>query len=126
MPRLGKKLLLLYLDPDTGERNLDPDSSPKCLSEQYYAVVSQPRPEWVIPCMEEFFKVDRPVTTGPILTDMDFCEYDMELACSELSSSSSPGLEGVPSIFLKRCKTSFPHSWCYFTRPNAASNQPCA
>ena len=93
-----------FLDPHTGELNLDPDSSAKCLSEQYSAVFSQPRPDWVIPCMEDFFKVDRSVPTGPILTDIDFCEYDMELACSELSSSSSPGPDGVPSIFLKTCK----------------------
>ena len=31
-----------FLDPDTGELNLDPDSSAKCLSEQYSAVFSQP------------------------------------------------------------------------------------
>ena len=49
---------LPFLDPDTGELNLDSDHSAECLSEQYSAVFSQPRPELDIPSMEEFFKID--------------------------------------------------------------------
>ena len=82
---------------------MDPDHSAKCLSDQYSAVFSQPRPEWDIPDMEEFFKVDNSMPTGPILTDIEFSEADIEYACSELAASSSPGPDGVPASFLKVC-----------------------
>ena len=93
-----------FLDPASGELNLDPDHSAECLSDQYSAVFSQPRPEWDIPNMEEFFKVDNSMPTGPILTDIEFSEADIEYACSELSGSSSPGPDGVPATLLKVCR----------------------
>ena len=93
-----------FLDPDTGELNLDPDHTAECLSDQYSTVFTQPRPEWSIPCMKEFFKVDNSRPTGPILTDMEFSESDIEYACSELSLSSAPGPDGVPAALLKICK----------------------
>ena len=37
-----------FMDPDTGELNLNRDFSAKCLSEQYSSVFSQPRPDWDI------------------------------------------------------------------------------
>ena len=80
---------------------MDPDHSAKCLTDQYSAVFSQPRPEWDIPNMEEFFMVDNSMPTGPILSDIEFSEAEIEYACSELSASSSPGPDGVPASFLK-------------------------
>ena len=93
-----------FLDPETGELNLDPEYSAQRLSEQYSAVFTKPRPEWQIPSMEAFFRVDNSSPTGPILTDIDFDKSDVELACSELSTTSSPGPDGVPAALLKVCR----------------------
>ena len=93
-----------FLDPESGELNLDPDYTAECLSEQYSSVFTQPRNDWSIPDMKEFFKVDNTRPTGPILTHMDFSESDIEYACSELSPSSAPGPDGVPSALLKICR----------------------
>ena len=38
------------------------------------------------------------------MTDIDFCEDDIEIACSELSCSSAPGPDGIPSSLLKICR----------------------
>ena len=46
-----------FLDTNTGELNLDPDHTAQCLSDQYSSVFNQPRPEWSIPDMEDFFRV---------------------------------------------------------------------
>ena len=41
----------------------------------------------------------------PLLQDIKFSEQDIEWACKELKSSSSPGPDGVPAILLKTaCK----------------------
>ena len=88
-----------FLDPVTGELNLDPESSAQCLSDQYSSVFSQPRPGWDIPDMKEFFKVDSSQPTGPILTDFEFSKSDIEYACDELSATSSPGTDGVPAPY---------------------------
>ena len=93
-----------FIDPESGELNLDPDYTAQCLGNQYSSVFTQPRPEWSIPSMKEFFGVDNTRPTGPILTDVDFSESDIEYACSELSSTSAPGPDGVPPAFLKICK----------------------
>ena len=93
-----------FLDPVTGELNLDPESSAQCLSDQYSSVFSQPRPGWDIPDMKEFFKVDSSQPTGPILTDFEFSKSDIEYACDELSATSSPGPDGVPASLLKYCR----------------------
>ena len=93
-----------FLDPDTSELNLDPDYTAQCLSDQYSSVFTPPRPEWEIPDIEEFFKVDNSRPTGPILTDFDFTEEDIEYACSELSSTSAPGPDGIPASLLKLCR----------------------
>ena len=42
--------------------------------------------------------------TGLILTDFDFNESDIEMACIELSSTSSPGPDGIPAALLKICR----------------------
>ena len=93
-----------FLDPDTAQLNLDPDHTAKCLSEQYSSVFTPPRPEWSIPDLEEFFRVDNSRPTGPIFSDFDFTEDDVELACSELSSTSAPGPDGIPASLLKLCR----------------------
>ena len=68
-----------FLDPETGELNLDPDYTADCLSKQYSSVFSQPRPEWNIPDMKEFFGVDNSRPTGPLLTDLEFTENDIDV-----------------------------------------------
>ena len=93
-----------FIDPDTSELNLDPDYTAQCLSEQYSSVFTPPRPEWDIPDMERFFSVDRSEPTGPIFTDVEFTEEDIELACSELSSTSAAGPDGIPASLLKVCR----------------------
>ena len=99
-----------FLDPESGELNLNPDYTAQCLSDQYSSVFTQPRPEWSIPDKEEFFGVRRDGPTGPILADIDFDESDIELACSELSNTSSPGPDGIPSSLLKNISRPRHHS----------------
>ena len=41
---------------------------------------------------------------GPLLTDINFTEKDIEAACSELRASSAAGADGVPACLLKSCK----------------------
>ena len=93
-----------FLDPSTGKLNLDPDYTAECLSKQYSSVFTQPRPEWTIPDMKEFFEVDSSRPTGPILTDLEFTESDIEYACMELSASSASGPDGIPAELLKTCR----------------------
>ena len=40
----------------------------------------------------------------PGLSEIAFTEMDMEIACSELSSSSAAGADGVPASLLKFCR----------------------
>ena len=98
-----------FIDPEKGELNLDPEYSAQRLSDQYSSVFTQPRPEWNIDDMEGFFSVETSRPTGYILTDIDFSEYDIELACSELSCSSAPGPDGIPSSLLKICRKELKH-----------------
>ena len=93
-----------FIDPRTGELNLDPDYTAQCLSEQYSSVFTSPRQEWEIPDMSTFFRVDNSSPTGPIFTDLDFSEEYIEYACSELSSTSAAGPDGIPASLLKVCK----------------------
>ena len=93
-----------FLDPGTGDLNLDPAFTTRVLSDQYSSVFSQPRPEWNIPDIEQFFSVDTTRPTGNIFTDFDFTQDDVEFACSELSVSSAPGPDGIPACLLKECR----------------------
>ena len=90
-----------FLDPITNIPNPDPDFTAQVLSDQYKSVFVQPRPEWVVDNAEEFFSQGH---GGPKLADIDFNELDIEIACSELSSSSAAGADGIPSSFLKTCR----------------------
>ena len=93
-----------FLDPETGELNLDPDYTAECLSSQYSSVFTKPRPEWSIPNMEDFFGVDNNSPTGSILADLELTESDIEYACMELSASSASGPDGIPAALLKICR----------------------
>ena len=90
-----------FVDPATGHPNPSPDFAAKLLSDQYKSVFVQPRPEWLIGNVNDFFTTD---VEGPALSDIKFSETDIELACQELSSSSAPGPDGVPASLLKSCR----------------------
>ena len=91
-----------FIDPDSGELVLDADYTAECLGAQYSSVFNPPRPEWAISNMKEFFSAGS--TSGATLTDFEFTEEDIELACNELSLTSAPGPDGVPSSLLKICR----------------------
>ena len=91
------------LDPESGKLNSDPAFTSQVLSDQYSSVFTQPRPEWDIPDLDQFFSVDRSKPTGPILTDFDFSPDHMQYACADLSTESAPGPDGIPASLLKEC-----------------------
>ena len=91
------------LDPESGKLNSDPAFTSQVLSDQYSSVFTQPRPEWDIPDLDQFFSVDRSKPTGPILTDFDFSPDHMQYACADLSTESVPGPDGIPASLLKEC-----------------------
>ena len=90
-----------FLDPTTGSPNPDPDFAAGVLADQYKSVFVQPRPEWIVKDIPEFFNS---CDKGPRLSDIDFSETDIEIACSELTSSSAAGADGFPASFLKTCR----------------------
>ena len=90
------------LDPSTSLPNSDPDFAANVLADQYKSVFVQPRPEWTVKDVEEFFGSRG--GDGPTLSDVSFNETDIEVACSELSSSSAAGADGVPASLLKTCR----------------------
>ena len=100
-----------FLDPDTGTPNPDPDFAARLLSEQYDSVFTQPREKYSVDSPEEFFSSDcdqewRQQHEGrPTMQDIKFSEHDIEMACKQMKSSSSPGPDGVPAELLKiACK----------------------
>ena len=93
-----------FINPETGVLEPDPDYSAKILSDQYSSVFNQPRSEWIIPDLEEFFKVDSVQLSGDLLSDVDFTEDDIKSACDELSPKSAAGPDGIPASMLKTCK----------------------
>ena len=84
-----------FLDPTSGIPNPDPDFAAGLLSEQYSSVFTNPRPEYLVDNLEEFFSggMDwREQHQGrPLLQDIKFNKLDIELACKDLKTSSSPG-----------------------------------
>ena len=90
-----------FIDPATGNPNHDPDFAASVLADPYKSVFVQPRPEWTVKDIPEFFNSS---TEGPKLSDLDFNETDIEIACSELSPSSAVGADGVPASLLKTCR----------------------
>ena len=90
-----------FIDPSTGAPNSNPDFAANLLSDQYKSVFSEPRPEWLVDNVKEFFTRD---AGGPSLPDIQFSESDIEFACQELSCSSAPGPDGLPASLLKTCR----------------------
>ena len=93
-----------FIDPETGDPVLDPDSTAQRLSDKYSSVFNQPRPEWSIPVINDFFKVNAGTNVNGVLADVEFSEADIEYACNELSIKSAPGPDGIPAALLKVCK----------------------
>ena len=93
-----------FIDSSTGQPNSDPDFAARVLADQYRSVFVPPRPEWVVENASEFFNISECSTAQPSLSDINFNETDLEVACSELSSSSAAGADGVPASFLKTCR----------------------
>ena len=94
-----------FLDPNTGIPNPDPDYAAQVLSDQYSSVFTIPRPEYLVNNLVDFFSDGaewRQQHQGrPLLENIKFSEQDIEWACKELKSSSSPGPDGVPAVLLK-------------------------
>ena len=93
-----------FVNPDTGVLEADPDYSAKILSDQYSSVFNQPRPEWDIENISEFFRIENGSRASDMLSDLDFTEDDIEQACNELSIKSAAGPDGVPASLLKTCR----------------------
>ena len=74
---------------------------PAELERQYSSVFFQPRTNWVVKNVKEFFSKDH---DGPTLTDIEFTEKDIESACAELKTSSAGGADGIPASLLKNCR----------------------
>ena len=97
-----------FLDPAKGVPNSDPDFAANLLSEQYKSVFTQPRKEVKVENFTDFFSGGsewRQQHQGrPLLSDIHFRQADIELACTELNTSSSPGPDGVPPLLLKSAR----------------------
>ena len=101
------------MDPQTDTPNPDPDYSARVLSEQYSSVFTTPRSEYLVTNREDFFSGGddwRLQHEGrSLLQDIKFTEHDIEWACKELKSSSSPGPDGVPADLLKNASKELKH-----------------
>ena len=91
-----------FIDQATGSPNPDPDFAASVLSEQYKSVFVQPRQGWLVRNVQDFFSVDN--GDVPEISDIDFNENDIVIACHELKSSSAAGADGVPASLLKTCR----------------------
>ena len=91
-----------FLDPTSGQPNPDPDYAASVLFDQYKSVFVQPRSQWKVNNVKEFFSSQG--THGSVLTDIEFTENDIENACYELKPSSAAGADGVPATLLKTCR----------------------
>ena len=94
-----------FLDHETHVPNPNADYTAKVLSEQYSSVFTPTRPEYMVQDLQDFFSGGeewRQDHEGrSLLTDIKFTRQDMKWPCRELSSSSSPGPDGVPVSLLK-------------------------
>ena len=102
-----------FLDTD-GVPNSDPDYAANVLSDQYSSVFTQPRPEYSVADVSEFFgggddEWRRKHQGMPLLQDIQFTEEDVMIACKELKSNSSPGPDGVPAALLKTANEELSH-----------------
>ena len=91
-----------FIDPVTGVP--DPDYAAQVLSDQYSSVFTNPRSEYMVDDLQDFFnggtewRMEHEGRT--LLQDIKLTEQDIEGACKELQTSSSPGPDGVPAILL--------------------------
>ena len=89
-----------FIDQSTGKPNTDPDFAATELGNQYSSVFVDPRPEWVVNNVSEFFDDNM----ASALTDIEFTEEDIFAACSKLKTSFAAGADGVPASLLKNCR----------------------
>ena len=91
-----------FLDPSSRKPNPCPDFAAGQLSKQYSSVFVQPRKEWTVPDVNNFFSENNDPETS--MSDIKFSEDDIMKACGELKAASAAGADGVPSALLKNCK----------------------
>ena len=91
-----------FLDPSSGKPNPCLDFAAGELSKQYSSVFVQPRKEWTVPDVNNFFSENNDPETS--MSDIKFSEDDIMKACGELKAASAAGADGVPSALLKNCK----------------------
>ena len=95
-----KARIVPFIDKSTGAPNPDPDFAAEELGKQYSSVFVDPRPEWVVDNVKEFFDIAEDLA----MLDIEFTEDDIVAACSELKITSAAGADGVPASLLKDCK----------------------
>ena len=78
-----------FMDPTSRTPNSSPDYCCTALQQQYDSVFAVPRPEWKVDNFQEHFEPNDELHDA--LTDIAFSKEDIEKACLQLSSSSSPG-----------------------------------
>ena len=91
-----------FLDQN-GNLVTKPESITEMLKEQYESVYSSPKESMKIQDAQEFFSQSN---ASEQLDNVTFDRLDVLDALDKLSSNSSPGPDGIPSILLKRCKYS--------------------
>ena len=96
-----------FLDPETGISNSNPKFAAKLLSEQYSSVFTTTRPEFVVSNPKQFFSAGPAACSSPILSDINFSESDIEIACHGLDTASAPGPYGIPAVLLKALNKQF-------------------
>lgn len=84
-PRIGP-----FLDLSTCQPNPNPNFAASLLSDQYKSVFVQPRQDWLVDNVKDFF-------THSGGGSVYFTEMDEEAACAELSTSSAAGADEVPA-----------------------------
>ena len=94
-----------FIDQSTGVPNPDPDFAAAELGRQYSSVFVDPRPEWAVNNVKDFFNM----SGSSALLDVEFTEEDIVTACSELKPNSAAGADGVPACLLKTCRKELSH-----------------
>ncbi|XP_076045726.1 uncharacterized protein LOC143027968 [Oratosquilla oratoria] len=89
------------LQLDNGKMSC-PQETCSVLAQQYTTVFSQPKAESIVNNPQEFFSVQN--NDNPQLNDIHFTKTDVLKAISEIRVNSAAGPDGVPAIFLTKCK----------------------
>ena len=92
-----------FIDQTTNQPNPDPDFAAAESGRQYSSVFVEPRPEWVVNNVREFFGHDIEGDDQSLI-DIMFTEEDIEAACAELKASSAAGADGIPASLLRTCR----------------------